>query len=54
MKLTFYSKTPYFFITTFTKATVPSLDENSLLPAVPLIVMSACSAYLFRCACLIS
>ncbi|KAL1698563.1 major facilitator superfamily domain-containing protein [Schizophyllum commune] len=46
--------TPYFFITTFTKATVPSLDENSLLPAVPLIVMSACSAYLFRCACLIS
>ncbi|KAL1751832.1 major facilitator superfamily domain-containing protein [Schizophyllum commune] len=35
--------TPYFFITTFTKATVPSLDENSLLPAVPLIVMSACN-----------
>ena len=54
VKLTFYLKTPYFFITTFTKATVPSLDENSLLPAVPLIVMSACSAYLFRCACLIS
>ncbi|TRM55412.1 major facilitator superfamily domain-containing protein [Schizophyllum amplum] len=35
--------TPYFFITTFTKAAVPSLDENSLLPAVPLIVMSTCN-----------
>lgn len=38
-------QSPFYFITTYTKQYVPSIDPSSLMVSVPLVLMNFCGTY---------
>lgn len=44
-RLSDFKQSPFYFITTYTKQFVPSLDPKSLLVALPLILMNFCAGF---------